>query len=305
MSKTYRSPSRSVRISGIPRVGALSSLGIRDRYPREGRDHEHESGNHGVLRPTGAVHVLDRDRVRSCGRGADPERGGTQRGRSRRSIRDERGRQRYPRGGQYRVAAVGRGQARSHGGPCARRDRSGRKGPHRCGTRASSKPCRAVCSQRPFGPKGPHRCGTRASSKPWRAVCSPGSSICSFGRFPDPDGDPRSGRPASRAARFACIFSWSAWSIPRRDPVIYPWRRPARSAETPGFEPGKECYPLNRLAGGSFRPLRHVSAKDSRRWRRGSRQEDGWSGAVARRGAGFRARRGAAGPGTAQGAVTS
>ncbi len=36
VSKTYRSPSRSVRISGIPRVGALSSLGIRDRYPSEG-----------------------------------------------------------------------------------------------------------------------------------------------------------------------------------------------------------------------------------------------------------------------------
>jgi hypothetical protein len=65
---------------------------------------------------------------------------------------------------------------------------------------------RAVCSQRPFGSKGPHRCGTRASCKPWRAVCSPGSSICSFGRFLDPDGDTRGGRPASRAAPFACIF---------------------------------------------------------------------------------------------------
>ena len=80
VSKTYRSRSRSVRVSGIPRVGALSSLGIRDRYPREGRDHEHESGNDGVLRSTGAVHVLDRGRVRSCGRGADPERGGAHRG---------------------------------------------------------------------------------------------------------------------------------------------------------------------------------------------------------------------------------
>ena len=51
---------------GDSRVGALPSLGIGDRYPREGRDHEHESGNHRVLRPTGAVHVLDRDRVRSA-----------------------------------------------------------------------------------------------------------------------------------------------------------------------------------------------------------------------------------------------
>ncbi len=28
------------------------------------------------------------------------------------------------------------------------------QGPHRCGTRASSKPCRAVCSPRPFGSEG-------------------------------------------------------------------------------------------------------------------------------------------------------
>ena len=216
-----------------------------------------KAGTMGFSGSTGAVHVLDRGRVRSRGRGADPERGGTQRGGSRRSIRDERGRQRYPRGGQYRGAAVGRGQARSHAGPCARRDRSGRRVRAAVGRGQARSHARAVCSQRPFGPKGPRRCGTRASSKPWRAVCSPGSSICSFGRFLDPDGDPRSGRPASRAARFACIFVGAR----------------SRPAETPGFEPGKECYPLNRLAGGSFRPLRHVSAKDSRRWRRGSRRE--------------------------------
>ena len=83
-----------------------------------------KAGTMGFAGSTGAVHVLDRGRVRSRGRGADPERGGTQRGGSRRSIRDERGRQRYPRGGEHRGPAVGRGQARGHGGPCARRDRS-------------------------------------------------------------------------------------------------------------------------------------------------------------------------------------
>ena len=31
-------------------------------------------------------------------------------------------------------------------------------------------------------------------------------------------------------------------------------------AETGGFEPPEEFYPLNRLAGGCFRPLSHVSA---------------------------------------------
>src|SRR6185436_11265645 len=29
-------------------------------------------------------------------------------------------------------------------------------------------------------------------------------------------------------------------------------------AETTGFEPVRECYPPNRLAGGCFRPLSHV-----------------------------------------------
>ena len=57
------------------------------------------------------------------------------------------------------------------------------QGSHRCGTPASSMPCKAECSPRPSGPKGQApRCGTPASRKPWRAGCSPGSSICSFGR---------------------------------------------------------------------------------------------------------------------------
>jgi hypothetical protein len=34
-------------------------------------------------------------------------------------------------------------------------------------------------------------------------------------------------------------------------------------AETAGFEPARECYPPNRLAGGCFRPLSHVSGNDS------------------------------------------
>ena len=35
------------------------------------------------------------------------------------------------------------------------------------------------------------------------------------------------------------------------------------NAETGGFEPPRECYPPNRLAGGCFRPLSHVSAAES------------------------------------------
>src|SRR6187397_2981813 len=33
-------------------------------------------------------------------------------------------------------------------------------------------------------------------------------------------------------------------------------------AETPRFELGRELSPPNRLAGGSFRPLRHVSVDE-------------------------------------------
>ena len=68
-------------------------------------------------------------------------------------------------------------------------------------------------------------------------------------------GGPHPGPPASPASSLGARLGDS-----RRDPVFR-----GGLAETPGFEPGKECYPLNRLAGGSFRPLRHVSAKDSRR----------------------------------------
>ena len=72
--------------------------------------------------------------------------------------------------------AVGRGQARGHAGPCARRGRSG-PGVAAVGRRASSRPCGAVCSPETVPDPGTtHRCGTRASSRPWRAACSPGSS---------------------------------------------------------------------------------------------------------------------------------
>ena len=40
-------------------------------------------------------------------------------------------------------------------------------------------------------------------------------------------------------------------------------QRRSTPAETPGFEPGRELSPPNRLAGGSFRPLRHVSVAES------------------------------------------
>jgi hypothetical protein len=37
-----------------------------------------------------------------------------------------------------------------------------------------------------------------------------------------------------------------------------------RFAETGGFEPPREFYPPNRLAGGCFRPLSHVSVNECR-----------------------------------------
>ena len=55
-------------------------------------------------------------------------------------------------------------------------------------------------------------------------------------------------------------------SRPRSEPVRAVSRKNRRDlAERPGFEPGGQFYPTNRLAGGCLRPLGHLSAFSSAR----------------------------------------
>ena len=52
-------------------------------------------------------------------------------------------------------------------------------------------------------------------------------------------------------------------TMERAQPAVWTHTESLVLAETAGFEPARECYPPNRLAGGCFRPLSHVSGKDS------------------------------------------
>src|SRR5687767_15019724 len=66
--------------------------------------------------------------------------------------------------------------------------------------------------------------------------------------------------PSSQAARCPkCCLSGADTGLR----ISTSTREIASPAETGGFEPPREFYPPNRLAGGCFRPLSHVSGNDS------------------------------------------